>query len=221
MNRRSLGSLAIAFLLIGGCASSGEQVPPAATEESLGPAVAPTAAPIARIEPERFVTINGDRKYAAWWVVAEFHPFTADVRGIPVRKIRKNWCKATEFRKDLIPKKLLFEGGVDAMEASKLSFALEGHFDGSPTKQVALVGVYEECSGQKGRFLLILDQPPSGPPKVRFVDDVLTANQFGALSLGKDNSITEWACMDCDNMAVLKWDPQKHRFAWLPDSDGE
>ena len=103
-----------------------------------------------------FVTIEGDLKTAAWWGLADFHPFETEVRGIPVNQIRKNWCKATEFRKDLIPKEILFEEGVDEMEASKLSFALEGHFDGSANTQTALVGVYQECSGQKGRFIMIL-----------------------------------------------------------------
>src|SRR5277367_2005203 len=71
-------------------------------------------------EQTAFITIEGDLKSAAWWVIADFHPFTTEVRGIPVNQIRKSRCKATEFRKDLIPKELLVEGGVDAMEASKL-----------------------------------------------------------------------------------------------------
>jgi hypothetical protein len=170
---------------------------------------------------EAFMTVDGDLKNIALWALADFHPFTTEVRGIPVGKIRNSWCEATEFRKELIPKELLFEGGVDAMEASKLSFALEGHFDGTATKQVALVGVYQVCSGQKGRFILILDQSRNGQPKVRFVNVLPTAHQFGVLSLDKDGSIVAWTCMDCDNRSVLKWDPQKRRFAWTPDSDEE
>ena len=164
-----------------------------------------------------FLTTAGDLKSVAWWVLAEFHPFTTEVRGIPVNKIRKNWCKATEFRKELIPRELLFEGGTDAMAASGFEFALEGHFGGSPTKQVALVGVYEECSGKKGRFILILDQPTGGSVKVRFVSAVLTEHQFGALQRGEHNSIIAWACMECDNFAELKWDSRKRRFDWVPE----
>ena len=191
----------------------------------LGRAIAVCCIVGAGIVPIRgqqpFVTVEGDLRFVAWWVAADFHPFTTKVRGIPTAKIRKNWCKATEFRKDLIPKELLFEGGVDGMEASKVSFAIEGHFDGTATKQVALVGVYQECSGQKGRFILILDLPRSGPPRVRFVNALATPNQFGALSLGQDNSIVAWPCMECDNTSVLKWDPQKRRFDWAPDSEEE
>ena len=173
-------------------------------------------APVSGQQP--FVTIEGDLNHVAWWVVADFHPFTTEVRGIPVGQIRKNWCKATEFQRDLIPKNLLLEGGVDTMKANKLAFAVQGHFDGTKTKQVAVVGVYQECSGQKGRFILILDQPRGGQPKVRFVNATPTAHQFGALSVRKDNSMAA-ACMDCDNISVLKWDPQKRRFAWVQDSE--
>jgi hypothetical protein len=171
----------------------------------------------ARGQPS-FVTIQGDLNAAAWWVLADFHPFTTEVRGVPAGKIRKSWCKATEFRKELIPEELRLVDGVDGMATSKLSFSLEGRFDGTSTKQIAIVGVYQECSGSRGRFVLILDQPRNGAPKIRFVDAVPTDHQFGALSPGEDNSIIVWACMECDNTVVLKWDPEKHRFAWLPHS---
>jgi hypothetical protein len=166
---------------------------------------------------QSFVTIEGDLKKAAWWVLADFHPFTTEVRGIPANQIRQNWCKATEFRKDLIPRELLFEGNVDAKAVSGLSFAVEGHFDGSATNQVALVGVYQECSGQKGRFILVLDQLAGGKAKIRFVSAVQTDRQFGALNKGEDNTIVTWSCMECDGFSVLKWDRKKRKFDWLPE----
>lgn len=79
------------------------------------------------------------------------------------------------------------------------------------------MGVFEECGGPKGRFILILDQPVEGSPKVRFVNAVRVDRQFGALQEGEDNSIVAWACMDCDNFSVLKWDRKKHKFDWQPD----
>jgi len=115
-----------------------------------------------------------------------------EVRGIPVAQIRRNWCKATEFRKELIPRELLFADNVDAMEAAKLSFAMEGHFDGSAANQIALVGVYQECSGKKGTFVLILDQPADRKSKIRFVSATPTDHQFGALGKGEGNTIVVW-----------------------------
>jgi hypothetical protein len=169
------------------------------------------------VAQQAFVSLNGDLKKEAWWVLADFHPFTTEVRGIPANQIRKSWCKATEFRKDLIPRELLFEGDTDAMEQGKMSFAIEGQFDGTATKQVALVGVFEECAGPKGRFILILDQPAVGMPKIRFVNAVRVDRQFGALRKGDGNSIVAWACMECDSFSVLKWDRKKRKFEWQPD----
>ena len=118
---------------------------------------------------------------------------------------------------DLHHEQLLFDVRVDAMEANKLSFAVEGSFDGSATRQVAVVGVYQECGGQKGRFILILDQPADAKVKIRFVNAVPTDHQFGALQKGPDDTIVAWSCMDCDGSSVLKWDRKKRKFDWLPD----
>jgi hypothetical protein len=150
----------------------------------------------------------------AWWVVAEFHPFTTEVRGIPANKLGKSWCKATELRKDLLPKEIMIgqNGGV-SMEG--FSFALEGNFDGSANKQIALVGVYEECGGNTGHFFMILDQPAVGRPKVRFLSSVQNPHPFAALTV-KDETITLWACLQCDNYAMLKWDRKQRKFVWIP-----
>ncbi|WP_235884992.1 hypothetical protein [Bradyrhizobium frederickii] len=168
---------------------------------------------------QAFVTLNGDLKKEAWWVIAEFHPFTTEVRGIPANQIRKSWCKATEFRKDLIPKELLFESGADAMKGAGMSFAIEGRFDGAATRQIAVVGVFQECAGPKGRFMLVLDQPDGGKPKIRFLDAVRTNRQFGALSKDKGGKPVLWECMECDGYSVLKWDRKKNRFGWEPQAE--
>ena len=166
---------------------------------------------------QAFVTLNGNLKAEAWWVIAEFHPFTTEVRGIPANQIRKSWCKATEFRKDLIPKELLVENGADVMKDAGMSFAVEGRFDGAATRQVAVVGVFQECAGPKGRFMLILDQPDGEKPKVRFIDAVRTNRQFAALSKDKRGKLVLWGCMECDGYSVLKWDRKKSRFGWEAD----
>jgi hypothetical protein len=92
------------------------------------------------------------------------------------------------------------------------SFSLEGNFDGSANKQVALVGVYEECSGKTGYFFLILDQPAVGQPKVRFLNTTEDAHPFAALSTDDGKTIRIWARMECDNVTELKWDLKHHKF---------
>jgi hypothetical protein len=163
-----------------------------------------------------FMTLDEKITGAAWWVTAEFHPFTTEVRGIPANKIRKSWCKATELRRDLLPHDVVtYENGADSMEG--YSFSLEGNFDGSSVKEVALVGAYEECDGKTGHFFMILDQPAVGQPKLRFLSSAQGPHPFAALTMDEDKTIYVWACMECDNVAKLKWDRKRRKFVWLPN----
>ena len=173
------------------------------------------AATAAHVE-QPFMTL-AERGTGAWWLDAEFHPFTTEVRGIPAKKINKSWCKATEFRKDLLPREIVIEeNGGDSMEG--YSFALEDNFDGSARKQIALVGVYEDCSGKTGRFFMIADQIAVGRPKVRFLETLETPHQFLALK-SEDKEITVfWGCLECDNASTLKWDRKQRKFVWLSDT---
>jgi hypothetical protein len=168
---------------------------------------------------QSFVTVAPQPENYAWWLRAEFHPFHEEVRGIPVGKIRKGWCKATEFTKDLFPSELIFAGGRDVMADSGLSFAVEGFFDGSKVRQTALVGVYESCTGEKGSFLLILAQSRSGPQAIRFIQAAPSKHQFVALAALPDASILVMDCMGCDTASRLQWDKRKRRFVSLQPKD--
>src|SRR5262245_35838299 len=174
------------------------------------------AAATAAHAEQPFMTL-AERGTGTWWLDAEFHPFTTEVRGIPAKQINKSWCKATEFRKNLLPKEIVIEeNGGDSMEG--YSFALEDNFDGSARKQIALVGVYEDCSGKTGRFFMILDQPVVGRAKVRFLETLETPHQFLALK-SEDKEITGCGgCLECDNGSTLKWDRQEQKFVGLPDT---
>jgi hypothetical protein len=163
------------------------------------------------VESQEFVTLDPEPAYYAWWLRARFHPFETEVRGIPAQAIRNTWCKASEFRLDLFPKDLDFDDG--------LSFAIDGFFDGSKTRQTALVGAYETCDGGTGSFLLILDRPHKGPPAIRFVHEMKTDHQFEILRAGPDSSIMIWHCMSCDNGSQLKWNRSKRRFVWVESDD--
>lgn len=169
----------------------------------------------ARAQQQPFMTVDRNAlRDTAWWVIAEFHPSTTEVRGIPVSKIDKSWCKATEFRKDLLLKDVVMEGGRDSMKG--FEFAVEGNFDGSAKKQVALVGVYEDCSGTTGSFFMVLDRPAAGLPKVRFLSSSPDPHPFAALTVS-DKKVTVWGCLECDNHATLEWDRKQRKFVWLPE----
>jgi hypothetical protein len=158
---------------------------------------------------QAFVTVKS-KPMEVWWLSAEFHPMHQEVRSIPVAQIRPNWCKATEYTRELIPKELLEEGGSDTMKEVGLSFSVTGNFDRSKTRQVALVGVYQTCGGQKGSFLLVIDEDTK---KIRFVDATPSKAQFAVLAPAK-NDIVILYCMECDVGGTLRWNARTKKFAW-------
>ena len=107
-------------------------------------------------QAQGFYTLKKGKE--AWWLRASFNPMNTEIRGIPVKAIRPSWCKATEYTHELLKDLLAQEQAGQTMKEGNLAFAVEGHFDRSQVKQVALVGVYQECGGKKGSFLLIIDE---------------------------------------------------------------
>jgi hypothetical protein len=150
----------------------------------------------------------------AWWLRTSFNPLHTEVRGIPVAKIHRNWCKATEFTRALMPQKEMAEQKSEqVMDEVGLAFSFTGNFDRSKAKQVALVGVYQECGGRKGTFLLIIDE---GTQKVRFIDTTPEERQFAILSV-HENDIGFSSCMECHGGATLRWNARQKAFRWLPE----
>jgi hypothetical protein len=158
---------------------------------------------------QNLVTVRPEPKNDAWWLRADFHALHREVRGIPVKNIRADWCKATEFSRELFPPGLLVENGTDLLAQAGLTFSVEGSFDGSGAKQAALVGVYETCGGRKGRFFLILDAATS---KVRFLDAQAAKDRFSALAARGRSAIVIFYCLECDISSTVRWDRARKRF---------
>lgn len=165
------------------------------------------------VHAQSLVTVTPGPETTAWWLRADFHALDREVRGIPVAKIRADWCKASEFTRERFPKELLVENGTDLLAESKLSFSLEGHFDGSATRQVALVGTYETCRGRKGRFVLIID---ADTRKIRYVEAGPAKDRFSGLFAEGPTAIRIVYCLECDSSSVVRWDRAKKRFVAQP-----
>jgi hypothetical protein len=163
-----------------------------------------------------FVTILPTPETYAWWLRLEYHPFGTDVRGIPVGKIRPGWCKANEFRKDLFPAEEAKE-----FEDTGLSFAVDGFFDGSKTKQTALVGVYETCKGEHGVFLLVLTQPQGRPLAIKFVQEIPGEREFAMVYADDASTVAVQHCLECDHFSKYKWNKARKRFVLLPPERDE
>ena len=124
--------------------------------------------------------------------------------------------KANEFRKELVP-----PDEAKSFEGSQLSFAVDGFFDGSRTKQTALVGVYETCKGKRGTFLLVLALPEGKPPAVRFIREVPGEHEFAMVMIADSSTIAMFHCMECDHISKFKWSKTKKTFVLLPPDNDE
>jgi hypothetical protein len=162
------------------------------------------------VSAQNFATTRPGKE--AWWLRTSFNPMHTEVRGIPVAKIRKDWCKATEFTFDNIPRKLLDEDESEkTMKQYGRSFAVEGNFDRSKTRQTAVVGVYQSCRGQRGSFLLVIDRDTK---KIRFVDASPSDAQFAVLAADKGDIVINY-CLECGVGGVLRWNAKKKTFGWI------
>jgi hypothetical protein len=167
-------------------------------------------------EKQPFLTILPTPDTYAWWLRLEYHPFGTDVRGIPVARIRGGWCKANEFRKDLFP-----QDEAAYFEDNGLSFAVDGFFDGSKTRQTALVGVYETCGGQRGVFLLVLAWPKDKPPVVKFIQEIPGEREFAMVYAADASTVAVYHCMECDHVSKYRWNKARKRFVLLPPDPDE
>jgi hypothetical protein len=158
-------------------------------------------------QAQSFYTLKKGQE--SWWLRASFNPTHTEVRGISVKAIRSNWCKATEFAAENMKDLLAQDQAAETMKEAGLGFAVEGYFDGSKTKQIALVGVYQECGGRKGSFLLIIDE---GTGNVRYVDPVPGKTQFAAVGADKSD-IHFTSCLECDGGVTLRWNAKTKAFA--------
>ena len=171
-----------------------------------------------------FITIKPEPKINAWWLRSEFHPFGSMIRGTPVKEIRRDWCKANEFSVDLFPPEVRFGENFfplhEALKQSGAAFSVSGKFDGAHVFDV-FVGVYETCSGERGTFLIAIEN--GGPSKGGrlFVEQLARPARFAVLHASDDSGFELWLCFACDDFAKLRWNKAAARFEVEPETGDE
>src|SRR5947207_11352007 len=123
----------------------------------------------------------------AWWLRIEFRPMDRTIQGIPIGELDPTWRFASELRKELIPRELLFKGGSDEMDDNQLAFTRLGDFDQNGTEDLALVGVSENRRGERGNFVLILTRTAAGAWQKLFITALPGRAGFAALAQRSDD----------------------------------
>jgi len=158
--------------------------------------------------------VSPEPKDHAWWLRTEFVPVHKEIRGVPLSQIDPTWRLASELRKEAIPPELLLEWGTDIMQESGLSFFLYGDFNKDGVEDLALVGVYENKSRERGSFILILSKDDQGKWRKSFLR-YLGEPSFTALSK-KNDSLEVWFCLECDFGVSLIWDTEANKYVLKP-----
>ncbi len=157
----------------------------------------------------------------AWWVAMEFVPAYDQIRGIPVSQLNTKWIRALELRKDIIPKEYLFEGGQDNLAMRQADFVRKGDFNQDGIKDEALVGVYEDKDGNKGRFLIIATWQNKQWKKV-FLDTIPGKAGFSVLAQGgTEDDIYVWYCLDCSAVNRFRWNMSESKFQRVIDESDD
>jgi hypothetical protein len=133
----------------------------------------------------------------AWWVTWSIRPTGADVEGVPVRALNRNWRRASLVRSSDLPAASRQAG--ESPEEHGAVFSVDIDLDGDSHDERAVVGVYETERGEIGRFLLILGRPNTGRPWTkRALFSVKDSSPFSAIEVRQGR--LHWVgCFECDD----------------------
>jgi hypothetical protein len=90
-------------------------------------------------------------------------------------------------------------------------FRLRGRFTGE-NELLALVGHYEECDGETGSFIMLLDDA-AAPPRLVHVDDLPYVSGLQYMRL-VDGDLTVSTCFECGDVTGYFYDRRRGRFYW-------
>jgi hypothetical protein len=149
-----------------------------------------------------------------WYFRTEFIPVHKTIRGVPVEQIDSSWRLASELVGEALP----YEG-FSAMQELNLSFSRSGDFNHDGVEDLAVVGVYETQSLDRGSFILVFSKNTDGTWRKVFVQR-LVPPFFLALT-NENESIELLFCMNCESDAVLIWDKEENQYQlrWFEDEE--
>lgn len=140
----------------------------------------------------------------AWWVHLRIEPQGTEYLRIPVGSLSLPLKKLTLFSCTTNP--TFTSNQCAEVEKNSASFEIEGDFNNDNEKDVARVGVAELQGGALVHTLLI------GPAAIPGQHQILTVQDNGFSALYSFNGLSWYFCMQCDDGADVRWDPEKRQY---------
>ena len=166
----------------------------------------------------------------AWYLLSmTIRPGGTSVAGIPVAAINEfrqrqmaerpalsvePWCHANALsERSFASSNRVVQASIDRSfrENPDHHFQLRGRFTGGGDL-LALVGHYQDCAGEIGSFIMLLDDA-TRPARVEYVD---TLPYVGGLQYMRlvDGDIVVSTCFECGDATGLFYDRRRRRFYW-------
>ncbi len=179
-------------------------------------------------KPFLFVINHENTENYAWWLKTIIaRPRGNIVFGVTVNDINNyfslngrdsTWCYANALtRKSFtsIEKSIRSEIDETMWGEEFHGFQASGVFTGRG-KQDAIVGIFEDCYGRQGSFLLITDR--SQPKKIVLIKEMRGFTTFLKLKKSKvGDSLILNSCLSCGELSELSYDVKRKRFYWYED----
>ncbi|MHC4072257.1 MAG: hypothetical protein ACYTGS_09535 [Planctomycetota bacterium] len=151
-----------------------------------------------------------------WTLTTTFTPTETEILGIPVKAIDRTLKRVLILRYEILPE----PGKKDFARWAHKRFHFErvGDFNADGNMDKALVGVYEDGSGQFGRMLLILTNKESGKWTKYYIVKWPDKPGFSVL-FGKKNRLQWGDCMECDSAWMVVWSAERYTLVegYYPD----
>jgi hypothetical protein len=139
----------------------------------------------------------------AWWVTATFAPRDAEVEGIALRDLDRDWLRASVLRAADLPATATDPG--ESVEDHAFSLALQADLDGDGKPERVVVGVFQSKSGGMGRFLLILGKSNNASSWTkRALFAVPGTAGFSAIRM-EDGRLVWVTCFECDSACEVSY----------------
>lgn len=142
-----------------------------------------------------------DKPNEAWWLNATFMPSQTAYGSLSVKEINPDWVKISLLSYDSLPSDA--KPDLNWMRRDGFAFQVDNYFKRTGTTDRALCGVFEDQSGHKGRFLLVLEKVGHGPWKVAFLHREVGDAGFSVFAR-KATGLYWGTCMQCGEFSRLR-----------------
>lgn len=142
-----------------------------------------------------------DKPVEAWWLHATFTPTETHYESVPLSAINPEWVKITILSFASLPADA--KEDLDWMHRDGFRFQVDDYFKQRGMSDRVLCGVFEDRSGRKGRFLLVLQKPKDGGWKVAYLHRETGEPGFSVL-VRKPNGLFWGTCMQCEEFSRLR-----------------